>query len=287
MKHEVLQYFKYLGFDLKELDELFKLLEKCIIKIFDEQHEGRPRAPLYNVAAGIFWYLRSGAPWRMIPPPIGNFRTINRWFLRCSQNKLFCNIFDLIVKERFSKAQSKLKKIIFDGTLTHAPGRSSVSAFNPRRGKRVATIMILTEGTDGFPVNIEVAGGTASEYKLVLPSLDSLISKVPLPKGFLGFGDKGHDSLEIRQGISRRGGKACIPFRNLGQEVPMLPDHHENTRYKIERTNFWIKSYRAMRWLNAKRNETLKSFASLAGSIIYMRRFGVARFKSTILRELG
>ena len=41
---------------------------------------GRPRADLRAVLNGIFWIVRTGAPWRDLPQRYGPWKTVYHWF---------------------------------------------------------------------------------------------------------------------------------------------------------------------------------------------------------------
>jgi transposase len=61
-----------------ELEEHeWKLIEDLFPK---PKGVGRPPADLRIVLNGIFWILRSGAPWRDLPERYGPWQTIYHWF---------------------------------------------------------------------------------------------------------------------------------------------------------------------------------------------------------------
>jgi transposase len=41
---------------------------------------GRPRSKMRRVMNGIFWILRTGAPWRDLPGRYGRWQTVYHWF---------------------------------------------------------------------------------------------------------------------------------------------------------------------------------------------------------------
>ena len=43
---------------------------------------GRPRSDLRGIINGIFWVVRTGAPWRDVPQRYGKWQTVYDWFNR-------------------------------------------------------------------------------------------------------------------------------------------------------------------------------------------------------------
>ena len=57
----------------------------------DAANRGRDRRPEQNrsIINGILWRLRTGAPWRDVPPKYGNWNTIYRRFRRWSEAEVW------------------------------------------------------------------------------------------------------------------------------------------------------------------------------------------------------
>ena len=57
----------------------------------DAANRGRGRRPEQNrsIINGILWRLRTGAPWRDVPPKYGNWNTIYRRFRRWSEAEVW------------------------------------------------------------------------------------------------------------------------------------------------------------------------------------------------------
>jgi transposase len=58
--------------------------EKIVLLMPDQKgKQGRPRKEDREIIEGILWVLRTGAPWRDLPPDFGPWRTVytrfNRW----------------------------------------------------------------------------------------------------------------------------------------------------------------------------------------------------------------
>lgn len=57
---------------------------------------GRPFLPHRRVLEGIFWILRTGAPWRDLPTEFGNWSGVYERFRRWRRNGLWQKILDLL-----------------------------------------------------------------------------------------------------------------------------------------------------------------------------------------------
>lgn len=66
---------------------------ELIVDIFGEPADvGRPRADRRNVVDGIFWILRTGAPWRDLPERYGKWKTVYELFRQWSDDGTFDEI---------------------------------------------------------------------------------------------------------------------------------------------------------------------------------------------------
>lgn len=58
-------------------DEQWELVEK---ELPSDARTGRPRSDMRRVMNGVFWILRTGAPWRDLPGRYGPWQTVYHWF---------------------------------------------------------------------------------------------------------------------------------------------------------------------------------------------------------------
>ena len=76
-------------------DEEFALLEP-LLPPERSGKAGKPWKSHCTVLNGIFWILRSGAPWRDLPERYGPWKTVYDRFRRWSHNGLFQRILDIL-----------------------------------------------------------------------------------------------------------------------------------------------------------------------------------------------
>jgi transposase len=58
-------------------DEQWELIEKLLPP---KAKTGRGRSDLRRILNGVFWILRTGAPWRDLPKRYGRWKTVYHWF---------------------------------------------------------------------------------------------------------------------------------------------------------------------------------------------------------------
>jgi putative transposase len=72
---------------------------------------GRPRAwPMREIINGIFYVMRSGCPWRLLPSDLPPWSTIYRWFAKFRDEDRFAKINHALVmfdRERTGRQSSR------------------------------------------------------------------------------------------------------------------------------------------------------------------------------------
>ena len=59
---------------------------------------GRPCLDLRRTLSGIKWILKTGSPWRALPPQFGNWNSVYRYFCRLQAKGVFERIFETLTK---------------------------------------------------------------------------------------------------------------------------------------------------------------------------------------------
>ena len=58
---------------------------------------GRPARDNRNFINAVFWILRTGAPWRDLPPDYGDWKNTNRRFCRWRDRGVWAKLFELLM----------------------------------------------------------------------------------------------------------------------------------------------------------------------------------------------
>lgn len=136
--------------------------------------------------------------------------------------------------------------------------------------------MLAVDGT-GIPLTFLTEAANISEFKLALPTIDSIsVESTPLhprKRPDLIIADKGYDAKWLRKALKQRNIRHKIPKRRKqGQtEEPVYNQKikpYYRTRWIIERTNAWLMNYRriTVRW--DRYAESYEAFIELACMII-------------------
>ena len=78
------------GLTDEEWEKLKELLPKKKV--------GRPCLDLRRTLSGIKWVLKTGSPWRALPPQFGNWNSVYRYFCRLQAKGDFERIFETVTK---------------------------------------------------------------------------------------------------------------------------------------------------------------------------------------------
>lgn len=159
---------------------------------------------LRSTVEGILYKLRTGTPWRDLPPNFGAwnavFKRFNDW---CKKGK---------IRDVFRKlsADPDHEWTFVDGTIVKAHQHSSGAAKGSETaiGKSVAgnsTKIHLAVDAYGLPIEFELTGGQVHDVK----AAPTMVEMLPNLETFIG--DKGYDSDPLRDMIEQKGANSNIP----------------------------------------------------------------------------
>jgi transposase len=89
---------------------------------------GRPRRNPRDVLNGILWVLRSGAPWKDMPPRYPPYQTCHRWFQRWAQHGVFKQILSKLAEDLCKRGGIDIREAFIDGSFTPAKKGAILSA---------------------------------------------------------------------------------------------------------------------------------------------------------------
>lgn len=94
---------------------------------------GRPGRPHRIMLEAMLWVLRTGAPWRDLPPEYGSWKTVYTRFSRWSQKDVLKGVFDKLAEEQDGEGY------MLDGTIVRAHQDAS-GAPKKAESKRLAVL---------------------------------------------------------------------------------------------------------------------------------------------------
>lgn len=220
---------------------------------------GRPSYTNLELLPGILKVLRSGCRWRDLdrkdcPTGITHWRRLRFW------NKQFGlkDTWSLILKKLNELNRIDLNVASIDGSLVPSFNFLDTTGYSGKYKKTGTKISTLVDFR-GLPLNVCFASGNRHDMPLAIPT----IVNNPIGKPKLILADKGYDSDKLRLKLKKDGIHSNIPQRSIKNRK--LDENYNiplgKMRFKIERTNAWIKSFRR---LHFRFDVTLASFKALS-----------------------
>jgi transposase len=153
---------------------------------------GVPRVDDRRVLNGIFWVLRSGAPWRDLPETYGPHTTCYNRFVRWRRASVCGRIIDALAAAHDAAVQMIDTSIV----RVHQHGacitRNRRQSMGRSRGGLTSKIHALVDG-NGLPVRLALSPGEAHDVRLAGKPLSRL------KPGSMLLADRGYDADWIRE----------------------------------------------------------------------------------------
>jgi transposase len=144
---------------------------------------GVPRVNDRRILNGIFWVLRSGAPWRDLPDDFGPYTTCYNRFVRWRRG----SVMDALATAHDASVQMIDTSIV----RVHQHGaciiRNRRQSMGRSRGGLSSKIHAVVD-TNGLPVRLALTAGEAHDNRLA----DKLLSR--LKSGSMLLADRGYDA---------------------------------------------------------------------------------------------
>jgi transposase len=162
---------------------------------------GIPRFKHRRVLKGIFWVLRSGAPWRDLPENFGPYKTCYNRFVRWRRAGVWAKLMGALADAHDAAVQMIDTSIV----RVHQHGacitRNQRQSMGRSRGGLTSKIHAVVD-SNGLPVRLALSPGEAHDVRLA----GRLLSR--LKSGSMLLADLGYDADWIR---------ACLEERRVGQ----------------------------------------------------------------------
>src|SRR4249919_2766856 len=178
---------------------------------------GVPRVNDRRVLNGIFWVLRSGAPWRDLPKSYGPHTTCYNRFVRWRRAGVWDRMMDALAAAYDAAVQMIDTSVVrvhlhgacIAGNREQQMGRS--------RGGLTSKIHAVVDA-DGLPVRLGLTPGEAHDNRLCSVLLAALQPRTTL------LADRGYDSDWIREfAIQKRAWANIPPKRNRREPICFSP----------------------------------------------------------------
>ncbi|MEH2473313.1 transposase [Nitrobacteraceae bacterium AZCC 2161] len=189
---------------------------------------GVPRVNDHRVLNGIFWVLRSGAPWRDLPEAFGPYTTCYNRFVRWRRAGVWGRILDALAAAHDAAVQMIDTSIV----RVHQHGacitRNRRQSMGRSRGGLTSKIHAVVD-SNGLPVRLAVSPGEAHDVRLA----GKLLSR--LQSGSMLLADRGYDADWIRELAMKKGAWANIPPKSNRSDPICFSPYLYRARNRVER----------------------------------------------------
>jgi transposase len=225
---------------------------------------GVPRVNDRRVLNGIFWVLRSGAPWRDLPDSFGPYTTCYNRFVRWRQAGVWGRIMHALAAAHDAAVQMIDTSIVRVHQHAACVAHNNEQSMGRSRGGLTSKIHVVVD-TNGLPVSLALTTGEAHDNRLV----PKLLSR--LKSGTMLLADRGYDADWIRALVSQYGAWANIPPKRNRKDRLCFSPYLYRARNLVERFFNKIKHCRRVATRYDKLAANYLAFIQLASIRLWLR----------------
>lgn len=227
---------------------------------------GVPRVNDRRVLNGIFWILRSGAPWRDLPETFGPYTTCYNRFVRWGRAGVWDEIMDALAATHDAAVQMIDTSVV--RMHQHGAGIAGNGEQHMGRSRGGLTTKIhAVVDTNGLPVQLGLTPGEAHDNRLCSVLLNELSPRTML------LADRGYDADWIRALASEQGAWANIPPKRNRKEAICFSPYLYRARNMVERFFNKIKQCRRIATRYDRLAANYLAFIKLASIRIWLRAY--------------
>jgi transposase len=225
---------------------------------------GVPRVNDRRVLNGIFWVLRSGAPWRDLPVSFGPRTTCYNRFVRWRTAGVWDRIMNALSADHDAAVQMIDTSIVRVHQHGACVARNKRQSMGRSRGGLTSKIHAVVDSS-GLPVRLALTTGEAHDNRLAAKLLSRLKS------GSMLLADRGYDADWIRDLVRQRGAWANIPPKRNRTEAMCFSPYLYRARNLVERFFNKIKHCRRVATRYDKLAANYLAFVQLASIRLWLR----------------
>lgn len=218
---------------------------------------GIPRVDDRRTLNGIFWVLRSGAPWRDLPDRYGPHTTCYNRFVRWRRAGVWDRIMDALAAAHDTAVQMIDTSIIRVHQHGACIANNSGQHIGRSRGGLTSKIHVVVDA-NGLPVQLGLTGGQVHDNRLCSVLLRQLPRRARL------LADRGYDADWIRAFVTERGAWANIPPKRNRKDPICFSPYLYRDRNLVERFFNKIKQCRRVATRYDKLAANYLAFVKLA-----------------------
>lgn len=252
-------------------DEQWKLIEPHLpAPQRREGGRGRPRRDARDVLHGILWVLRTGAPWKELPPRYPPYQTCHRRLQEWVEIDTLKRTLISLARDLQKRGGIDDSEGFIDGT--YVPAKCGGPAVGKSRAGKTTKIMALADG-NGLPIAISIESGSRHDVALVDQTLDEAFLKY-LPSRLIA--DKAFDAAPLEKRLlEERNVELIAPKRKTTatRKTDGRKMRRYKRRWKVERLFAWLKRFRRIGTRYERKSQNFLGFLQLGCILLLTRHF--------------
>jgi transposase len=236
-----------------------------IAPLLPQKSRGVPRVDDRRVLNGIFWVLRSGAPWRDLPERYGPRTTCYNRFVRWQKSGIWTGLLDAMTAEHDGHIQ------MIDSTCIRAHQQAATSkraqndhCLGRSRGGLTTKIHVVVDA-QGLPIRLGLTAGQTHDGQIA----DQLLNH--LGPHTIVLADKAYDADRIRALIEEQGATPNIPPKSNRRWKPCFSKRLYRERNLVERFFSKLKHFRRVATRYDKLAANFLAMIQLASLRLWLR----------------
>lgn len=213
---------------------------------------------------GVWYVLRTGCQWRLLPPYYGHWRKIHKRYKVWSDRGIWSDLMS-------SVSEIDEQAVMIDATIVRAHACAAgyrkdgneAQALGRSKGGFTTKIHALVDGL-GNPIKFILTGGHRNDITQAAELLKEQRDKVVLA-------DKGYDSQALVNILEHQGCMATIPSKKNAKKPRKIDKEQYKERFLIEAFFSKVKQFRRIFSRFDKTTSAFSGFLHLAGALIWMR----------------
>ncbi|WP_407647733.1 IS5 family transposase [Acinetobacter defluvii] len=241
-------------------DELWIKLEPLLTgKVGDWGAVAKDNRKFINA---VLWILRTGAPWRDLPPSYGGWKNTHRRFCRWRDKGVWERILEKLIDE------PDLEWLMIDSTHIkvhkHATGAVGGNQEMSPYKRGLNTKIHLSVDAHGMPIRVIITAGSEADCKYG----KALIKDISAQQV---FGDKAYDTNEIIDYLREQKIEAVIPPKYNRKQQRAYDKHLYKYRHLVENAFMQLKTWRGIAFRYAKRTASFKAALQIKFIMMWLR----------------